>query len=579
LRVPIPGPLKTALIGWTLVLVGAAVAVIAAVVAVALPISLALLGVIALQLAGVLRKVPFSYNLRNVVVRWKTTALTAVAFTLVVALLTAMLGFVNGMYRLTANSGVPSNVIVLADGATDELFSNLGYGDIKQIETERPVAYDEDGKTKLASWEVYVVVNQPILTRRCPECGALVPVDRLGRNLMPHAPREQTFRDKLARPAARWTAAGSAAGLALLALAGLALGGALRRRPGLSGLATAGAAAAGLALGLALVHSASLPWLPVPTGPECEGSGADVTGARGRRFLSVRGVEDAVTSGKVHGLPLHEGGSWFSAAGVRALPGSATGEQAVECVIGEGLSRELGPDQGKAALAVGDVFELGPRKWVVTGILQSAGSTFDSEVWAKFGMIKDYFGKNTYTTCVLRTADARAAAAFAKDLTANYKKPAVKAQTEPEYYSSLNATNQQFLYAIAVVVVIMAIGSVFGVMNTMFAAISQRTKDIGVMRILGYTRWQVLASFFMEALALAVIGGVLGCALGSLCHGLSATSNIASGPGGGKSVVIRLIVDGWVLSIGMGFALFMGCVGGLVPALSAMRLGALESLR
>src|SRR5262249_50686810 len=152
--------------------------------------------------------------------------------------------------------------------------------------------------------------------------------------------------------------------------------------------------------------------------------------------------------------------------------------------------------------------------WVVTGIMQSAGSTFDSEVWAKFSMIKSYFGKDTYTTCVLRTADAEAAAAFAKDLSANFKTPAVKAQPEPEYYASLNATNQQFLYAIAVVVVIMAVGSIFGVMNTMFAAIAQRTKDIGVLRILGYSRSQVLTSFFLESVALALLGGAVGCALG-----------------------------------------------------------------
>src|SRR5262249_1798716 len=70
-------------------------------------------------------KVPLSYNLRNLVVRWRITFLTALAFTLVVGLLTVMLAFVNGMTRLTEASGQPGNVIVLSDGATDELFSNL----------------------------------------------------------------------------------------------------------------------------------------------------------------------------------------------------------------------------------------------------------------------------------------------------------------------------------------------------------------------------------------------------------------------------------------------------------------------
>jgi ABC-type antimicrobial peptide transport system permease subunit len=261
------------------------------------------------------------------------------------------------------------------------------------------------------------------------------------------------------------------------------------------------------------------------------------------------------------------------------LPGGAKGEQAIQAVIGEGLARELGPDQGKKALVLGDVFDLGGRKWAVVGIMKSSGSTFDSEVWAKHQLAGDLFGKKSYTTVVLRTADAESAQKLADDLTANYKKPAVAAQPEPAYYEKLNTTNQQFLVAIIIVVVIMAIGGVFGVMNTMFAAISARTKDIGVLRILGYARWQVLASFFLEALLLALLGGLLGCALGSLANGYSASSIVGSGQGGGKSVMLKLVVDGRILLAGLGFSLLMGCVGGLVPALSAMRLKPLEAVR
>src|SRR6185503_17849201 len=140
--------------------------------------------------------------------------------------------------------------------------------------------------------------------------------------------------------------------------------------------------------------------------------------------------------------------------------GSKTGEQAIQAVVGEGLAREMGRDVGKERLDVGDVFDLGPRKWVVVGVMQSSGSTFDSEVWAKFQIVGELFGKSTYTTCVLRTESAEAAAELAKDLKANYKKPAVNATPEPEYYASLNSTNQQFFGAILIVVAIMAVGGV-----------------------------------------------------------------------------------------------------------------------
>src|SRR5438132_10672022 len=88
------------------------------------------LAILALVSSG---KVPLRYNVRNLAVRWKTTLMTGLAFTLVVGLLTVMLAFVNGMRRLTENSGHPENVVVLSEGATDEAFSNLGYSDTSDL--------------------------------------------------------------------------------------------------------------------------------------------------------------------------------------------------------------------------------------------------------------------------------------------------------------------------------------------------------------------------------------------------------------------------------------------------------------
>src|SRR5205085_9196281 len=178
--------------------------------------------------------------------------------------------------------------------------------------------------------------------------------------------------------------------------------------------------------------------------------------------------------------------------------GEGDGGTAIQAVLGAGIARELGKDYQKPTLEIGDVFEAGPRRWIVVGVLQSAGSTFDSEVWAKRQIVGPIFGKESYTTVVLRTAGADEARDAAKDLTDNYKKSAVQAVVETEYYDKLNGTNQQFLVAIIFVAVVMAAGGTFSVMNTMFAAIAQRTKDIGVMRILGFARWQMLSSFFLE---------------------------------------------------------------------------------
>lgn len=118
-----------------------------------------------------------------------------------------------------------------------------------------------------------------------------------------------------------------------------------------------------------------------------------------------------------------------------------------------------------------------------------------------------------------------------------------------------------------------------GLMNTMFAAISQRMKDIGVLRILGYSGYQVLVAFLLEALVLAFIGGLLGCAAGSLADGFTASSIISSGQGGGKSVVLRMTVDLRIILSGMTVAMVIGFFGGALPAYNATRIKPLDALR
>jgi hypothetical protein len=426
----------------------------------------------------VVGKVPLRYTLRNLQVRWKTTLLTALAFTLVVSLLTVMLAFLDGMQRLTEGTGQPDNVLVLADGATDEAFSNLGVTDLADIENQPQV--QRAGGRPLASRETYLIVNQPIQ--------------------------------------------GASAGQAK------------------------------------------------------------------RRFLQLRGLDDPLLAARIHNLELLPGGSWFSEAGVQELSaagGAGSQTAAIQAVLGEGAARELSrdrtPEQVAAAgnrrrLEVGDAFQLGNRPWVVVGIMRSEGSTFGSEVWAKRSLIASLFGKDTYTTLVLRIKDSESPEQFKEFLNKQYKKAPVAAQVETDYYASLSETNKQFLYAIAFVTVVMAIGGVFGVMNTMFAAISQRIKDIGVLRLLGYARRQILLSLLVESLLIALAGGVLGCAVGSLADGWSATSVVA-GAGAGKSVALRLVVDADILASGLLLSLAMGAIGGLVPALSALRLSPLEALR
>ena len=165
-------------------------------------------------------------------------------------------------------------------------------------------------------------------------------------------------------------------------------------------------------------------------------------------------------------------------------------------------------------------------------------------------------------------------------LNLEYKKAAVQALLEEEYFASLSQTNKQFLVSVIFVVFWLAVGGACGLMNTMFAAISQRKRDIGVLRLLGFARWQILASLLIESLVMGLLGGLLGCGLGSLCNGVKASSIVSSGQGGvGKFVVLVMTVDGDTVLLGVLLSAAMGLLGGLLPAIVAVCRRPLEALR
>jgi hypothetical protein len=432
------------------------------------PIAVAALIVFGLLMAG---KVPLSYNLRNLVVRWKTTLLTALAFTVVVTLLIVMHAFATGITRLSEGSGQPANVICLSDGASDEMFSTLPINESGDLAMQDGVARDGLDRP-LCSREVYVFINQP---------------------------------------------------------------------------------------------------MPIMEGERQK-----------HRFLPIRGVEEPDISALVHGLELVEG-EWFSQAGVRGTSEGASQTSlysTVEVVIGEGLARDMGEELQSKPLAVGQTFETAERTCVIVGIMRGSASTFTSEVWAKRQKVGEMFTKeNLYTSIVLRAQSAPVAKELAERLSHEYKKLAVTAMTEPDYFKKMSEANKELLASIYIIAGVMALGGVFGVMNTMFAAIRQRTTDIGVLRLLGFARWQVLVSFLLESLLIAALGGLLGCLFGSLVNGVDTNSVVGTSGGGIKKVAFKMVVDGNTLAAGVMFTLVMGILGGLLPAVSAMRLKPLHSLR
>jgi ABC-type antimicrobial peptide transport system permease subunit len=308
-------------------------------------------------------------------------------------------------------------------------------------------------------------------------------------------------------------------------------------------------------------------------------------GGRQRRFVQMRGLDNMQTAAEIHGVTLTEGHSWGTPGGVSPI---GDNESAKEIVIGHGIARTFGNDLGKPMLEKGDVLRLGEDKWVVVGIMAEGSAAFSSEIWTRARSVQENFGRKdasgafTYGSFVIRTKgpkEAKAAVEMLKD--PKIVGRSFQAYTEREYYAKMNETSKQFSGAAWLVAFIMALGGILGIMNTMYAAVSQRSKDIGVLRLMGYRRWQILLSFHFESMLIAVVGGLLGCLLAYLIFdGRTVTSIISSGQGGGgKTVVLRLVCDAQVLGIGAVFTLYMGAFGGFIPAFSAMRLRPLESLK
>jgi putative ABC transport system permease protein len=422
-------------------------------------------------------KVPFKYNLRNLQARWKTTVVTALAFTLVVCLVATMLAFVRGMDRLTESSGRPGNVMILSDGAVDETFSNLPNASIEELPSDMQAAIEKgaDGKY-LATKEVYVVA--------------------------------------------------------------------------------------------------------VYTVPQ------KTDGPPKRRFVQMRGLDDVRNAAFVHGIELDKG-DWLSPSGVREITVEKDGKSytstAKEVILGNGIARTFGTDVGKATLVPGDTVQIGPSQWYVAGIMKENNSSFGSELWALDTHVQGTFGRGSgsYSSFVARTKSEAVGARAAKELRENRSGlRSYNAFTEQEYFARLTATSDVFRGAIVVIAIALTIGGVLGVMNTMFAAISQRTKDIGVMRLLGFKRFQILCSFLVESLVIAVAGGLVGLGLSYLlADGTTVNSIVGGQGGGGKSVVLRMTVDLSVLLAAGVLTFLMGAVGGFIPSVSAMRLRPLESLR
>jgi putative ABC transport system permease protein len=269
------------------------------------------------------------------------------------------------------------------------------------------------------------------------------------------------------------------------------------------------------------------------------------------RFLQVRGV-----------LPM----AFRVHSQLHVTEGREFKRSQSEVIIGKGVQRET-------RLQVGDTLAMGRKEWKITGVFEAGGSAFESELWCDLNELASQFRREgMYSSVILRAPTPRGADELAEQLSGS-RSVSVEAMTEPRYYQKQSEQTKIMQTAAWVIAWFMGVGAMFGVMNTMFAAIGQRTKDIAVLRIMGFEAGDILLSFLLEAILIAVIGGMLGVALGAATNGVTRSTSI-----GARQIDFAFRVDTGILTFAALFTVLMGVLGGLLPALSAMRIKPLEAL-
>jgi ABC-type antimicrobial peptide transport system permease subunit len=225
---------------------------------------------------------------------------------------------------------------------------------------------------------------------------------------------------------------------------------------------------------------------------------------------------------------------------------------------------------------VGNVVAFGGEDWTIVGHFSAGGSSFESEIWGENEQFMPVFRGEIFQTVTFTMADPGAFDGIKETLESD-SRLFVDAFREREFYENQSALLGQVLSFIAVFIAsIMAVGAVFGAINTMYAAVASRAPEIGVLLTLGFRPRAVMGSFLFEAVLIAALGGVLGCLMALPINGLvTSTTNWSSF----SEVAFAFRVSPQLLLNGMIFAVAMGIIGGLLPARRAAKQQVIEALR
>jgi putative ABC transport system permease protein len=243
-----------------------------------------------------------------------------------------------------------------------------------------------------------------------------------------------------------------------------------------------------------------------------------------------------------------------------------------EVVVGVGARQQF------AGLEIGSLIEVGQEQWPVVGVFEANGGLAESEIWVDASVLQSSYRRgNSYQAVYVKLDSPEAFDEFKDSLTSDPRLN-VKPMRESEYYAAQSTTVYNMITGLgSLIAVIMGLGAVFGALNTMYTAVSGRTREIATLRALGFRSGPVIISVLSESLLLAFIGGLLGAGLAWLAFDgfRAATLNWSSF----SAITFSFDVNATLLTQGIILAMAIGLVGGLLPAIQAARQPVAQALR
>jgi putative ABC transport system permease protein len=257
-------------------------------------------------------------------------------------------------------------------------------------------------------------------------------------------------------------------------------------------------------------------------------------------------------------------------SGIKTIAGRLFQPGLTEAVVSKRIAERF---QG---LEIGDKFRIQTTDYTVVGLFDSGGKAFESEIWVDVNSLASTTKRPDFTSVLLRAKDQNALTALTKRITEDPNLH-LKAMSERNFYEEQQGIASGALKVLAgFIAFIMAVGAGFAGMNTMYAAVARRTKEIGTLRVLGFSRFSILIAFLLESIAIALIGAVIGIVLALPLNFVSTgTSNFATF----SEIAFNFRVTYDLMLFALAFGGIIGLVGSLLPSIRASRFKIVDALR